>query len=236
MKYFLSMLLICSLFVSCKKEISSSSNNEQALAENDNSSAGVYKGVIVGSSGTVKILLLNGNATVKAFITFNGIKDTLTATTTVTAGQTISNLTFIGKKMSFAFSTSASGGNPTIANIIYSGYSTPIKSVIAKELSTQLVNCYEGTYNGSNSIGGTDIGTFNCIIFGDKIVGLARSTTFSTFDQISGTVSASGAINASGNITSGATFRGSFIGNTCNGTWTNTSAGYSGTWSGTKTL
>lgn len=237
MKYLITMLLLCSMIVSCKKSNDTTKNNiTEAPAANDNSSAGIYKGVFVGSSGTVKIVLLNGNTTIKAYITFNGYHDTLTATTSVVAGAAISNLQFIGSQMSFSFSTAANGANPSITNITYAAYPNPIRAIIAKQLSTQLVSCYEGTYY--TVTGGSDAGTFNCIIFGDAVVGLAHSNSASstTFDQVTGSVSGTGVISASGGVSTGANFTGQITGTNCNGNWTNTSAGYTGKWQGTKAL
>lgn len=231
------MLLLCSIMVSCKKSNDTTRNNStEALAVNDNSSAGIYKGVLVGSSGTVKIELLNGNTTVKAYITFNGYTETLTATTSVVAGSAITNLQFVGSKMSFSFSTSANGSNPSITNITYAGYPNPIRAIVAKELSTQLVSCYEGTYN--TVTGGSDAGTFNCIIFGNVVIGLAHSNSASstTFDEVTGGVSGTGVIAAQGGVSTGAEFDGKVTGNTCDGNWRNTTAGYTGKWQGTKTL
>lgn len=223
--------------VSCKKSNDTTNNNTtEALAVNDNSNAGIYKGVLVGSSGTVKIVLLNGNTTIKAYITFNGYNDTLTATTTAVAGSTITNLQFVGSMMAFNFSTSANGSNPSITNITYAGYPNPIRAIVAKQLSTQLVSCYEGSY--TTLTGGSDAGTFNCIIFGDRVIGLAHSNSSgsTTFDQVTGSVSGTGVISASGGVSTGATFTGQVTGTTCNGDWSNTIAGYIGKWQGTKTL
>jgi hypothetical protein len=100
--------------------------------------------------------------------------------------------------------------------------------LVLKETSTAIVKCYEGTFTGG------DAGTFNAVISGSLINGLALSTAYDDVYVVTGTVSDS-KINASGSASSGASFSGSISGDNISGNWDNSIAGISGTWSGKRT-
>lgn len=234
-KQFLFGFFAATILFSCQKSNDTPQQNDtpEAIAAYDNSSAGVYKGILVGSSGTIKVVILNGNGLVKIYVTFNGYNDTLSTTATLIAGQLIDNVLFTGSKMTMLFTTSSSGQDPSISAITFTGYSTPIEAIIAKELSTRLVSCYEGTYTGKNSENEVSSGIFNSIIFGNIIIGLAKETGAISTEEIEGSVS-NNQISAQGTITTGAVFQGSINGQNASGTWVNSD--YSGTWTGQKTL
>ena len=100
--------------------------------------------------------------------------------------------------------------------------------LVVKETSTAIVKCYEGTF-----IGG-DNGVFNAVIYNNLIKALVRSNGTSFNDIANGTVN-NNQINASGVVTTGASFLGTLNGNNVSGNWTNTQASLSGTWSGIRT-
>src|SRR5690554_8131769 len=58
-----------------------------ALPENDNSAKGVYKGIEVGSSGTLSIDIQNGSNTITGYMTLDGLSATLTANVSYLDGQ-----------------------------------------------------------------------------------------------------------------------------------------------------
>jgi hypothetical protein len=60
-----------------------------AVAANNTSNKGVYKGVVVGSTGTIKFDIANGGTTVTGTLVLDGVTINLTTTNTVTSGQCI---------------------------------------------------------------------------------------------------------------------------------------------------
>jgi hypothetical protein len=230
----LAALLLLSM-QSCSKDNSEKqpSNTSEAKAANDNNSFGLYKGVIVGSTGIIKLVINNGDNLVKAYITIDGsTKDTLTSTYPFTSSQAITNATFTGRISTMTFSVSANGTNPNIVSITIQGHSN-VTGVLVKETSTQVAKCYEGTYTGKTSTGAQSSGTFNCVILANSIIGIARESQSGYTDVVNGTAN-NGSISAQGTVSTGATFTGTIAGAQCSGTWVN--GVYSGTWSGTQTL
>jgi hypothetical protein len=192
----------------------------------DTKSGGVYKGALIGSSGTIKITLQKGVKEME--VTLDGVKKKLTTTAlnSWTSGQEIVSAVFTNGDWSVTLSVTASGDDGGIAFNI-PGHPN-IMPVLTKELSTAQVKAYEGTYAG------TDSGTWNFIEKSGTIYCVSRSTadptntaTFFgtktgnalTMEAIGGGVTAVGAIN----------------GNSCSGTWEE-SADVKGTWTGTRTL
>ena len=58
-----------------------------ALAANDASSKGIYKGVVIGSSGTIIINIANGGSTITAIMVIDGVTVNLTSNVAWVAGQ-----------------------------------------------------------------------------------------------------------------------------------------------------
>lgn len=113
----------------------------------DNTSFGVYKGVIIGSTGTIVLRINNGDTIVKAFLSIGNIKDTLSTTQQLTAGQPIVNLNFSGKLTSLTLSANADGTNAQLTNLNIPGHPDAV-AIIIHENSTHQVLCYEGTFTG----------------------------------------------------------------------------------------
>jgi hypothetical protein len=137
------------------------SNTPEATAVNDDKSGGVYKGVLTGSSGTVKIILQNGTAS--AIVIFDGVTKTLTTTslTDWTSGQAISNAKFTSGDWELIFSVNADGSNPQISVTIPEH---TIQVAIFKESSVEITRTFEGTYTRE------DISfPLNCVITGNKV-------------------------------------------------------------------
>ena len=111
----------------------------------NNSSGGVYKGVIVGSTGTIALYLYNTGTEVKALVAFDGQNGTL-STTSLSAwapGQPISNALFTGtingQQVEAMFSVEANGQNPTVT-VQIPGHTVYV--AIYKETSTTLIKNY----------------------------------------------------------------------------------------------
>lgn len=197
----------------------------EAKAEHDGGSGGVYKGVLVGSTGTIAMYLYNSGTDVKALIIFDGKNATLT-TTSLSAwqpGQAITNALFTGtvdgKAVQATFSVGANGQNPVLS-VLITGHQ--IVASVFKETSTSLVKNYEGTYAGADS------GTFNMAFHG---------TEYSI-------VSSGGGLPMTGMLVNGkidyfqnsVEIKGEFKGDDVSGTWKDHKDGKTGTWSGKRTL
>ena len=199
----------------------------------DNSNYGVYKGVFVGSSGTI-VINLNNNGAITATAIIDHVRFDFTTTDVITLGQA-STIHFVSGVNSFTYSVNASGANPTFSNIILPGHVQPNISV-AKETSSNLVVCLEGTYTTTS--GPADHGTWNFIVTGTQMAGIGYSTSGNSQLTLTGTV-----VN---NILNGtatppppnsiATATGSFNGANSSGTWSNTGTGQTGTWTATRTF
>lgn len=227
-KLLLSGLLMAILFAGCKKE--NTTNNNPPVTNFDHSSGGVYKGVFIGSSGTILIYIHNGDNLVTAYINVDGLIDTLTSTTPYVNGESITSMVFYGSFSSMVFSVNADGSDPNIISIDIYGHNSVTGDVV-KELSTQVVSCFEGTYNG------TDSGTFNCIRFGNNVIGLGKSYYYPQFGTQTGNAEIIDDTFAVGSASSGAIFRGSFAhSDTCVGTWEYTTQPQSGAFIAVRTL
>jgi hypothetical protein len=206
-----------------------------ALPENDNSSAGVYKGVLVGSSGIFKIIIDNGTGEYSVYIKFDGIEATLTTSdfNGWNPGDAIVNATFTGtlngETVTFTFSVDADGSNPVVTVAIpgHTLTATPIK-----ETSDELVKCFEGT---AVQDGDDYIIIWNFALKGSDIdgswikLGESENNGPITATYINGIWS-----NASNGDPEELTLTGSLESIEVSGTWEQN--GDSGTWSGTRTL
>jgi hypothetical protein len=133
-----------------------------AVAANNTSNKGVYKGVVVGSTGTIKFDIANGGTTVTGTLVLDGVTINLTTTNTVTAGSAFSATftgTLNGGAVSVKFSVDADGKNPIITLPVIPGHPSVQISVL-KELSTALIEVYEGTYTSTKP----ENGTFNFVV------------------------------------------------------------------------
>ncbi|CAM3533538.1 hypothetical protein FSS13T_03410 [Flavobacterium saliperosum S13] len=196
----------------------------EAKVEHDASNYGVYKGIFVGSSGTVYVNINNTN-TVSAKMVIDGTVYNFTTTEAVSNGQEISGLTFTNGTSSFDFNVLADGENPLINNLNISGHSNASVQIF-KEYSFAHIKCYLGTFSGDS------VGVFNIATTSDGYaLGLAlpNDDTFAIYldGSITGT-------SITGTFDGGA-FSGTINNNTISGTWQN-SVPENGTWTGTRKL
>lgn len=172
-------------------------NTPDAKAENNASSKGVYKGVVVGSSGIITFDLQNSGATVNASLTLDGQVILLTATNLPVAGQTFTGTftgTFNAQSYSISFTVGATGANPTITAATIPGHAT-IKFQLYKETSDNLIQAFEGTTEGVKDSGAKQTGQLN----------LLASTKTSTWAALSTNSGSTGVNIVTGKI-SGSTF------------------------------
>lgn len=172
--YGIIMLLLAISIASCKKKetaqeeetpyvCTSCSQTSIALAANDNSSKGIYKGVVIGSSGTIKFDIANTSSnTISAVLVIDGVAVNLTTTYTWSSGAIAAapfKGTLNGQELTINFSVGANGTGATIVSATIPGHPNAIFS-LAKETSTAMARCYEGTYTTSQN----EKGTFNIIV------------------------------------------------------------------------
>lgn len=231
-KIAVSLLMAASL-LACKKEgdngkgqpyvCSSCITAPEANASYDHNSGGVYKGVIVGSSGTLAIYLHNTGTEVKALVVFNGQHATFTtnALDNWSPGDAVNNAPFTGtvdgQQITVYFSVGPNGENPVVQ--------VPDESVtiaVYKETSSTLIRNFEGTYSGD------DEGTFNLVFHENDYTIVVEGGGVITGTLVDGKilltiedVSISGSFNGTDEI---------------KGTWKNTADNEQGTWAGKRTL
>lgn len=164
-----------------------------ALAANDASVKGVYKGIVIGSTGTISINIQNGSSTITATMVLDGVSIPLTSTVSVVDGQSyVAPFTGVinGSAMSITFSVAVGGTSPTITSSSIPGHPNAI-FLLSKETSTSLIEAFQGTYTYDGQTG-----VFNIII--------ARSVSKWGYaeknDQTSLTSNGSGTINSSGQL------------------------------------
>ena len=214
----------------------------ETTAEFDKSNFGLYKGIIVGSSGTIKIEINNGNNVVKATITIDGKTDVLTCNSSPVNGQAMVNVVFSGSFSSFTFSVDADGKNPVIVNITIDGHSN-VAAAVAKETSANVASAYEGTGTGGNNARGVLNIVRNSNTFSGYYKSLDEQSQGLTF-SVSGTVGNDGAFSGTSKSKLGAvldvtlTYSGKFSGDNVSGTWKTSWEGgtNSGSFTGKKTL
>lgn len=195
----------------------------ETKAQYNNTSFGVYKGVIIGSTGTIVFKINNGDNIVKGYLVIDNTKDTLSTTQTLVAGQAINNVRFTGRISSMSLSVNADGSNAILTNISITGHSN-VAVLIIHENSNKQIFCYEGTYSGNRS------GTFNCARVGanngDTAYVLAKISDTAQFAQGYAQVNNnSTTLNIINNPFVTFVIQGSFSENNFNGTWTWTSIG-----------
>ena len=166
-KIILPTLILIAAFISCKKDSTPDASYTcttcktapDAKAANDASNKGVYKGVIIGSSGTIMFDLQNNGTTITAVMVLDGVTVNLTASVTMVAGQNYVapfTGTLNGQPVSITFSVGATGGNPVVTTSSIPGHPGSTFTII-KETSTSLIEAFEGTYSTTKP----EAGTFN---------------------------------------------------------------------------
>lgn len=207
----------------------------EAKSAYDNSSRGMYKGVVIGSSGTIKFDIGNTDtSTIKAYMVIDGVSVTLTANVKWVAGSSYVSPftgTLNGETVSITFSVDATGANPTVTSMNIPGHPNATLA-IAKETSTSLIKVFEGTAKNTTT---SKNATFNLMLS----TSLKRWYARVREDGSTGSSSVEGTFD--NNILSfddgkGATGSATLSGdNIINGTWKN-SKPEAGTWEAKRTL
>ena len=195
----LAIVTIATVAISCKKSPTTTTpaytcaackTTPDAVAANDGSNKGVYKGVVIGSTGTIMFNLANSGTTITAIMVIDGVTVNLNSAVSIVAGQTYVapfTGTLNGSAVSITFSVSSIGANPTVTTSSIPGHPTSSFAII-KETSASLVECFEGTYSTTKP----ETGTFNVILSrGLKLHGGAsRKDGSTTSNSFNGTINA----------------------------------------------
>lgn len=207
--FILSGILLTTGFlsVSCSKDddqdpvyvCQACAHTPTALAANDASAKGVYKGIAVGSSGTLSINIQNGSSTITATMVLDGITAALTSNVTYVAGQPyVAPFTgsYNGSPVSITFSVNVGGGSPTVTSSSIPGHPS-IVFTLYKETSTSLIEAFEGTYS---KIGET--GVFNILLSNGLGLwgGIVKKDGANTTGDINGTYVNSQVIDENGTV------------------------------------
>lgn len=215
------------IFTGCKKETNKPElvTTAEAKAAHDGKSGGVYKGVLIGSTGTIKIVLQDGK--VEVVVTIDGETRTLATTglTGWTSGQSIAQIDFSNGNWSVKFSVDGNGNNPRIVPNIAGHVGMVV--LIVKESSTQVIKLYEGRFTGTGV--SPSYNHWNFISNANHLYGIhSDGVGVKEFvGQING-------VNLNGLTSAGASFNGSFSGELVSGQWQG--VGVAGTWQGERKL
>ena len=143
------------IMLTCSKKDDNSPTQDvestpSANATLDNSNAGIYKGIIVGSLGYFKITLKNGDNNVSCKLKFDNNMVILTNSglTDWNPGDGLSEVRFTGTlnglEISLSFSCNNDGSSP-YASVYIPNHSAVVSCF--KEKSGDQIKCYEGTYS-----------------------------------------------------------------------------------------
>lgn len=200
-----SFLALSSLFflsiTSCKKDSKTTTpyacatciKTPEANAAHDASSKGIYKGVVIGSTGVIKFNIANNSNDISAVLIIDGVTVNLTSSVAWQNGQPYVapfTGTLNGSPVSITFSVGLSGATPTVTSSTIPGHPNAVFNIV-KEPSSALIECFEGNYSTTRP----ESGTFNVIMARSLglFSGIARENgVTSDPDDVDGTVNAQG--------------------------------------------
>lgn len=180
---FLLAAFLCLFMVACTSDDDNTTPastlpvKPEAVAGLDHSSAGIVKGVLVGSTGTFKFSIKNGNDSIYCRMTFDGKTGLLLPETNLSSWKpgTAFESSFsgtVGTQQVFAsFSCNSDGGSP-IAFFEIAGHDVAVS--LAKETSSMLIKGYEGSYTVRKSTSDKTFirkGIFNFILYNNQVTG-----------------------------------------------------------------
>jgi hypothetical protein len=203
-------LLILHSCSNCDPSTNEKLRNESiAKTAYNNSNFGIYKGILVGSSG-IAMININNNGTTNALLTIDGVRLEFRAIEQVTEHQS-TPIRFTNNDNSFDFMVGENGENPTIFNCNFKNY-PQVKIQVAKEQSSSPIKCYQGRYTGD------DAGIFNYYI-DEKggIYGMAKSKYNDDILPLNGSLNSQNSIT--GTIIVDGEFEGTISSNFYEGSW-----------------
>lgn len=231
-KIFSTLALLACLVISCSDDddapytCSTCVDTPEAVAANDNSGKGIYKGLFIGSSGTIKFDIANNGNSIVAILMLDGENITLQTTGTYNADTGLeAYFTNSSKGISIGFYVSANGGSVEVFDIVIPGHPNA-EIEIAKELSSSLIRVFEGRFSGGAN------GTFNMFTKEDEWIIVAREDGKTNSTKFYGILS-NEALQC---VTCPVTITGKIQGDNSSGDWQSPSDGKTGKWSGKRTL
>jgi hypothetical protein len=217
LKTILALVVVGALTFSCSKDDSSDTSSQftetpTAIKKFDSSNFGTYKGVFVGSTGTI-VININEDNTKTAVLIIDGVEYTYTTIGNIINGQATSGLIFKNGDSSFEFNVGASGEEANITNIAIVGH--PNAGIeIEKEKSDKIIKCYAGFSDPNTNVANV----FNFYTFDGKLVGIAHNDAGVPLLVI-GTVSNNSFMGVVD--TDEATIEGTIVGDNVKGSYTN---------------
>lgn len=234
-----SLFLLLSLLVytGCGDDESGPSfvTTPEANPDNDTSGKGVYKGVLIGSSGFIKVNLDNlGDGVITLTLNLDG--ETYDLETEQTYNPDVGFQGYFTGAVTGGLATVGFYTNTTGTEFGFFGIEIPghpdVSFILVKEKSSELVRCFEGTFSGSDS------GIINFLVVGDEWKALARPNGGSADDEaeLDGDLNGNTLVcdcDVDGDGTDDMEFTGTINGNSMSGTWADGEG--SGTWSAKRT-
>jgi hypothetical protein len=227
--FFVSLLIGCKDDEPAPYKCAECTDQPEANAAYDNTGQGIYKGVLVGSSGTVKFDVANNGTSITAVLVIDGTSVTLTGNGSYSpsTGFQGSFTGTLNEGTVIVPFTVTNTGVVTVSTPVIPGHSNVVIKVF-KEKSTQLVEAFEGEF------GGADSGTFNLVLIRNQAgmgewIAIARSDSDSIFvGEVEGDVIFGGG----GEIV----IVGEINGDNIKGEWEHATTGADGAWVGKRTL
>lgn len=221
--FFIACILLTASISSCKKddakktdsyECTTCKTTPDALVANDGSSKGVYKGIIIGSSGTIMFNVMNGGTTITATMVLDGVTANLTSSVTWVSGVAYIapfTGTLNGAAITITFKVDANGGNPIVTSSNIPGHATAQFNLV-KESSIALVEAFEGKYETTKP----EKGTFNILLSRSLRMwgGGVRKDGSTESEDTDGTISSDGKL-----MESGTDYVGTLTGDVINGSF-----------------
>lgn len=231
-----SLLIVLGLSA-CKDDdgpytCSSCVDSPEALSVNNSSGKGIYKGVVMGSSGTIKFNISNNDNTISGILVIDD--KTIPLTTEAVFDDGLEGY-FNGHMnedddVQIYFVVNGNGESYDAQVVSLPGH-TNVTIQIAKELSIYLIEGFQGTYTSS-----ADGGVFNLLLYRDED-GDGQWASLSN-NSIGYVYFYYGEID-SNHLTGGTgdfVIDGTLSGDNVSGTWEDNYSNTAGTWKGKRTL
>jgi hypothetical protein len=207
-------------------------NAPEALAANDHSGKGIYKGIVIGSSGQIKIDIDNdGDGEITMTLQIDNQTFNLSTEATYNPDFGFQGVFYgtmnTANDVVITFWSSANGLDYGVVSAVIPGHDN-VSIVVVKELSTALVKVFEGTFSGSSQ------GTLNLVIVDDEWHALVRPADGTANDEteLEGDVEGNTLVCDCTNLQVSGTVSGDAI----SGQWSSPTSSESGTWKAKRTL
>jgi uncharacterized protein with FMN-binding domain len=200
-------------------------NTPEALAANDASGKGIYKGLVIGSSGTLKINMANNGSTIDAVLVLDDETIELTTEATYDVANGFDGHFFnTAEEIEIGFYVSGDGSEAYVYYMDIPGHPDAIIEV-AKEKSNALVKVFEGEYTGSAS------GAFNMLVQNSEWEVVTNDGFY-----FYGSIASSGEISCDDGDCQSIDVTGTIKGDIAKGSWESNFDSEKGSWDTKRTL